>query len=216
MFESYALKLLVSAFYGRFHDLLPTVLGFQLGLQQLWYQKCLRAWPRSCRFRVVCPYSWAIVRSFGGLVGFAWPVRPDTCLRLMTKNSSFSRLMAVFMNYCPQVWCPRAICNNLKTRYMFEGMRKTCRFRVLRPFSRAISHSFAVVVGFTCLRVMTKNLLFSVLYMFSWAIAHSFGVSRRFPCLSVMTKKSSFSCFMDVVMSYCPPFCGPMVIYNDR
>src|SRR3954471_2586094 len=49
MFESYDQKLIVFAFYGRFHELLPTVLGV------------------SGRF--------------------AWLERPDTCLRVRTKDS---------------------------------------------------------------------------------------------------------------------------------
>src|SRR3954471_18102753 len=41
------------------------------------------------------------------------------CLRVMNKNSSFSRYMAVFMSYCPQFWGSRAIYNDLNIRYMF-------------------------------------------------------------------------------------------------
>jgi hypothetical protein len=38
----------------------------------------------------------------------------------MIKKSSFSRLMAVSMSYCPQFWGSRAICMACNTVYMFE------------------------------------------------------------------------------------------------
>ena len=91
-------------------------------------QKCLRAWQRSHRFHVLCPFSWAIDNIFVVTGGFAWPVRSDTCFRLMSKNSSFSHLIVVFMNYCPQIWHTRAIYNDIKTRYMFEDMTKNSSF----------------------------------------------------------------------------------------
>src|SRR3954463_15704627 len=71
MFERYDQKLAVLAFYGRFHELLPTVLGV-LG-----------------RFTVT--------------------FRPDTCWKDMTRNTSFSCFMAVFMIYCPPFYGSRAI-----------------------------------------------------------------------------------------------------------
>src|SRR3954462_12797889 len=61
---------------------------------------------------------------FGVPRRFAWLVRPNTCLRVMTKNSLFSRFMAVFMSYCPQFWGSKAICKARKTRYMFESYDK--------------------------------------------------------------------------------------------
>ena len=39
----------------------------------------------------------------------------------MTQNSQFSGFMAVFMCYYTQFYGPRAIYNNLMTRYMFES-----------------------------------------------------------------------------------------------
>src|SRR4051812_9096006 len=48
-------------------------------------------------------------------------IRTLTCLRDITRKSSFSRFIAVFMSYCPQLWGYRAIYNDLKTQYMFES-----------------------------------------------------------------------------------------------
>ena len=47
MFESYDQKLVVFAFYGRFHELLPIILGFQ-GDLQVW-----ELWPKIRRFCVL-------------------------------------------------------------------------------------------------------------------------------------------------------------------
>src|SRR4051812_18239631 len=81
MFESYDQKLIVFAFYGRFHELLPPILGV------------------SGRF--------------------AWLERPDTCLRVMPKNSSFSRFMVVFISYFPEFW---------EFRGDFRGLRDLINF----------------------------------------------------------------------------------------
>src|SRR3954467_14548673 len=64
-------------------------------------------------FMSYCPLFW-------GSTGFAWHVRPDTCLRDLTKNTSFSHFMAVFMSYCPRFWGSRGICMACTTRFMFE------------------------------------------------------------------------------------------------
>src|SRR3954463_4997254 len=71
-------------------------------------------------FLCFLPFSQVISRSFWVASGFERPVRPVTCLRDMTKNSSFSRFMAVFMRYCPLFWGSRAIYNDRKTRYLLE------------------------------------------------------------------------------------------------
>jgi hypothetical protein len=55
------------------------------------------------------------------LGGFAWHVRPGTCLRVMTKNTLFFRFTAVFMSYCPQFWGSRGIYNDRRARYMFQS-----------------------------------------------------------------------------------------------
>ena len=80
----------------------------------------------------------------------------------MTKQSSFSFFMAIFMRNCPQFWGSKGI-------YMFESYDQTlvC-FRLLCPFSEVINHNIGVPWLFkmtikpdTCLSVMTKNSLFS-------------------------------------------------------
>src|SRR3954463_5481956 len=59
-------------------------------------------------------------------------IRTLTCLRDMTRKSSFSRFMAIFMSYLPQFYGSMAIYNNLETRYMFQSYDKKTRcFRVL-------------------------------------------------------------------------------------
>src|SRR3954463_10108587 len=59
-----------------------------------------------------------------------------------------------------------------------------------------------------------QKLVFFAFYgHFHEFLPHSFGVSGRFTCLRVMTKKSSFSCFVDVFVSYCPQFWGSRAIY---
>src|SRR3954465_4097219 len=65
---------------------------------------------------------------FGVSGRFAWLERPDTCLRVRTKNPWFLRFMAVFMSYCPYFSGSRAICMARKTRYMFERYAKNSSF----------------------------------------------------------------------------------------
>ena len=71
-------------------------------------------------FRVLCPFSYVIAHNIGVPWLFKMTVKPDTCLRVMTKKSSFSRFIGVFMSYCPQFWDSKAIYNDLKTQYMLE------------------------------------------------------------------------------------------------
>ena len=118
------------------------------------HDTCLMTWPIARHFRVLWLFSWSIAHSFG-------VPRRFTSFRVMTKNSSFSCVMAVFMNYCPQFWSSKAI-------YKFESYDQNSSFCVLWPFSWAISHRFGFLGGFawparpdTCLRVMTNNFLFS-------------------------------------------------------
>jgi hypothetical protein len=44
----------------------------------------------------------------------------STCLRGMSKNSSFLHFRAVFMSYCPQFWGSVVIYKVHDTQYMFE------------------------------------------------------------------------------------------------
>src|SRR4051812_944984 len=108
-------------------------------------------------------------------------IRPVTCLRVMTKKSSFPWLMAIFMSYCPQILGSKRICMACKTRYMFERYDQKhvvftfyVRFHELLPTLLVFQDVLQRVRPDTCLRDMTKN--------------------------------SSFSCFLSVFMSYCPHF----------
>ena len=70
-------------------------LGFQ-GDLQVW-----ELWPKTRRFCVLWPFSWVIAHNIGVPGRFKMTGRPDTCLRVMTKNSSYSCFMAIFMRNCP-------------------------------------------------------------------------------------------------------------------
>src|SRR3954469_7074498 len=91
-------------------------------------------------FLCLWPFSCVIAHGFGVAVGFARPVRPVTCLRYMTKNSSFSCFMVIFMSYCPQFWGSRRIYMPRKYPYMFDSYDHKlvifafyCRFHELLP-----------------------------------------------------------------------------------
>ena len=161
MFERYDQKLVVFAFYGRFDMLLATILGFPrrftclrvitknsmllrfmpifisylpivLGFRGI-ENDCktrymFEAWPKTHHFCVLWPFSWAIARS-------SRVSRRFTCLRVMTKKSSVLCSTAIFMSYCPYFWGSKAIANDYKTSYMFEGLTKTRHFFILWPFS---------------------------------------------------------------------------------
>src|SRR3954464_13138870 len=96
-------------------------------------------------FMSYCPVFWVFGR-------FAWLVRPDTCLRVMTKSSSFSRFIAVFMSYCPQFWGFQCDLYGLRDSiHVLELGPKTHSFRVLWLFSWAIAHNFGVLRRFAWL-----------------------------------------------------------------
>ena len=121
MFESYDQKLVVFLFCGHFHELLPRVFGFQ----EDWHASLepihvWEIWPKTRRFRILWPFSWAISHSFMVLGWFTTTLRRDACLRVMTKNSFISCFMVIFMCYCPQFLGSRRICMPRKNSYMFE------------------------------------------------------------------------------------------------
>src|SRR3954464_12108867 len=76
--------------------------------------------PKNSSFRILWSFSRVIAHSFWVSAGFACLERTQTCLRDMTRNSSFSRFMAVFMSYCPQFRGSREIYSDLPTSYMLE------------------------------------------------------------------------------------------------
>src|SRR3954466_16070927 len=63
----------------------------------------------------VLAFYGCFAHSFWVSAGFACLERTLTCLRDMTRNSPFSRFMAVFMSYCPQFRGSRAIYSDLPT-----------------------------------------------------------------------------------------------------
>src|SRR3954465_1184333 len=118
---------------------------------------------------------------------FKGTLSPDTCLRVMPKNSSFSCFMVIFMSYCPQFLGFSRICMSRKNPDMFE--RYDQKLAVLAFYGR-FAHSFSVSAEFACLE-------------------------RTLTCLRDLTRNSPFSRFMAIFMSYCPHFRGSREIYND-
>jgi hypothetical protein len=71
-------------------------------------------------FLCLWPFSWAIAHSFGVSGWSTRPMTVSTCLRGVTKNSSFLHFRAIFMSYCPQFWGSGVIYKVHDTQYMFE------------------------------------------------------------------------------------------------
>src|SRR3954470_19535485 len=105
---------------------------------------------------------------------FKATLRPDTCLTVMPKNSSFSCFMVIFMSYCPQFLGFSRICMSRKNPDMFESYdQKLAVLLFYGRFHELFVHSFGVLWRFTmtlrpdtCLRVMPKNLSFSCFWPF--------------------------------------------------
>ena len=95
-------------------------------------------------FHVLWPFSWAIAHFFGALGGFTVILRPDTCLRVMTKNSSFSRFRVIFISYSTLFLCSTRICMDRKTRCMFKGITNNSSFLCFMT----IFMSYSTVLGF--------------------------------------------------------------------
>src|SRR4051812_48469590 len=130
-----------------------------------------------------------------------------TCLRVMTKKSSFSCFVDVFVSYCPQFWGSIAI-NTFETYeqnvviFTFYGFFMSyCRFILgfqgdlhvsdLGPKTRLFLHFMDIFMSY----------------------CHSFGITGRFTCFGFLTKIMSFLRFMAIFMRYCPQFWGSRVIY---
>jgi hypothetical protein len=59
--------------YGHFRELLPIVFRSRCDLQGPWHSVYFwEAWPRTRRFNVLGPFSWAIVHCFGVPGWFTW------------------------------------------------------------------------------------------------------------------------------------------------
>jgi hypothetical protein len=141
-------------------------------------------------FLRVWSFSWAIAHSFGVLGLSTRPTTLSTCLRGMTKNSSFLHFRAVFVSYYPQFWDSGVIYKAHYTQHIFQRPdQKLVVFCILGPFSWAIAHSF----GFP--EWLTRSMTLST-------------------CLRGMTKNSSFLHFRAIFVSYCPLFWGSVEIYQ--
>jgi hypothetical protein len=106
---------------GCFHELLPIALGFWGDLQGPWDSVHFwEAWPKTQRFCVLGPISWAIADSFGVPDWFTRSMTLSTYLRGMTKSSSFLCFTAVFVSYCPLFWGSGMIYKVHDAQYIFE------------------------------------------------------------------------------------------------
>ena len=149
MFESYDKKLVVFMFYGRFYELLLTFLGSKAILMARKTRYMFESYDQKIRFWLFYGrFSWAIVHGFGFHGGFVWPVRPNTCLRIMTKNSLFWCFLAVFMSYCPRFWDSMGICMSRKTQTFprFWGSRGICMAYKNRFIFERYNQKFVIFV----------------------------------------------------------------------
>jgi hypothetical protein len=141
------------------------------------------AWPKTRRFCVLGPFSWAIAHCFGFPRWFTRPMTLSTCLIGMTKNSSFLRLWPFLwaIAHCFGVMGGLTWPMTLST--CLRGMTKNLSFLHFRAIFVSYSPQFWVfgvifkpMTLSTCLICMTKNSSFLRLWPFLWAIAHCLGV----------------------------------------
>src|SRR5215216_2407417 len=97
----------------------------------------------------------------------------------MTKNSSFSCFMVIFMSYCPQFFGSRRICMHVKNPYMFDRYHQKL---VIFVFYGRFHEILPIVLGFQRI----------------WMPRNNNCMFERHD------QKLYFSCFMAVFMSYCP------------
>jgi hypothetical protein len=170
--------------YGPFRELLPIVLGFRGDLQRPWQSVHVsEAWPKTRRFCVLGPFSWAIAHSFGVPEWFTRSMTLSTYLRGMAKSSSFLRFRPFSWAIAHCFWVPVIFTRNMTVclSTCLRGMAKNSSF--LGRFHELLP----TVLGFRgdlqgpwqsvhVWEVWPKPCHFCVLGPFSWAIAHSFGV----------------------------------------
>jgi hypothetical protein len=105
MFEWHDQKLIVFAFLGCFHELLPIVLDFWGDLRGPWHLVHVWVtWPKTRRFCVLGAFSWAIAHSFGVSRWFTRTMTLSTFFRGMTKTSLFVCFRDIFVSYCTLFW----------------------------------------------------------------------------------------------------------------
>ena len=217
MFERYDQKVDVFAFYGRFHELLPMVLGFH-GKIDVW-----EVWPKIWCFRVLWSFSWVIAHSFGLQGRFPTTVRPDTCLGDMTKKSMLLRFMVFSWVIAHSFGVKGRFTTTVRPDICLRASPRTRCFRVLWPFLWTIVHNFGVLGDLHGSQdpihvwgLLPKTRHFSVFWPYAWVISHSIRVPRRFTYLRGMMKILLFLLVMVVSMSDWPQFWGSRAIYNNR
>jgi hypothetical protein len=152
---------------GHFHELLPTVLGFQGDLQGPWHS--LHVWEACPKTRRFCVYGHfrellpTVLGFRGDLQGqwhsvHVWEAWPKLVI---------FAFLAVSWAIAHSLWFPGWFTRPMTLSTCLGGMIKNSSFLHLWTFSWAIAHYFGVLGRFrrnmticTCLRGMTKNLSF--------------------------------------------------------
>jgi hypothetical protein len=107
--------------YGRFCELLPTILGFRDDLQgprhsiHVW-----EAWPKTRRFCVYGHFCELLPTVLGFRDDLQGPWHSVHFWEAWPKLVIFLYFRAVFMSYCPQFWGSRVIYKVHDTQYMFK------------------------------------------------------------------------------------------------
>jgi hypothetical protein len=135
------------------------------------------------------PFSWAIAHSFGVPGWLTRPMTHCTCLRGMTKNSSFF-VYGRFRELLPTVWGFQAdLQGPWHSVYVWEAWQKNHCFCIYGCFNKLLP----TVLGF---RADLQG---------PWHLVHFFRS---------ITKNSSFLCFRAIFMSHCPQFWGSGLTYK--
>ena len=132
----------------------------------------------------------------GFLTDFIMIVRRDICLRDTTKHLSVWHFMVVFMSYFPHFWGPRAIYNDVKSRYIFESYdQKLVVFALFGCFYELLP----MVLWFLGDLQRPSDLIHVLGFHTNFTM-----IIRPDTCLRDTTKNSSYWRFMVVIMIYCP------------
>src|SRR3954451_11813141 len=95
-----------------------------------------------------------MAHSFWVSAGFACLEGTLTCLTDMTRNSPFSRFMAVFMSYCPQFWVQGRFTTNLRPDTCLRVMPKNSSFSCFMVIFMSYCPQF---LGFSRICMSRKN-----------------------------------------------------------
>jgi hypothetical protein len=114
MFERHDQKLFIFVFIDAFVSYCPQFWGFGVIYKAQDTQYIFeRRDQKLVVFCILGPFSWAIAHSFGVPELFIRSMTLSTCLRGMTKNSSFLRFRAIFLSYCPLFGVPWRFTRNM-------------------------------------------------------------------------------------------------------